>query len=840
MYALSYPELFDPFLENLVANVPGAIYQSVLYPEGKHELVYLNACACNLFGLDSEAIGQTVNLLWDRVHPDDSLLLQMEVASAVRYLQPLRWQGRIISSKGKIKRVQWTAKPQKLVNQQVVWYGLILEIAQTDERSATSARGDRQRAARALKESERRFRAIFNSTFGFMTILSAEGKIEQANQTILDFAGVELEEIVDRPLWKTRWWGSSQERQQQLKKAIATAAMGKFVRYEAEILGANDTVITIDFSLKPVCDSCGKVVLLIAEGRDISDRKRAARALKESERRFRAIFNSTFGFITILSAEGKIEQANQTILDFAGVELEEIVDRPLWETRWWGSSQERQQRLKQAITTAATGKFVRYEAEILGGDDTAIAIDFSLKPVFDSCGQVVLLIAEGRDISERKALEQALVWRDELWNAFFCSAPVGMKILDNQLRYVQVNPALAQMNGLGIEEHLGKKIAEVLPCLEFTAQELLQTVLSKGHTISEQEVSGETPKQPGVLRHWMVSYFPLTAEDRQPRGVGGVVMEITDRKRAEEAQQKSEALLKEKNQELEQTLADLKRTQSQLIQAEKMSSLGQMVAGVAHEINNPVNFIYGNLSYAEDYMKDLLELVELYDRHNVQPHPVIAQKMKEMEIDFLRADLPKLLQSMKVGAERIREIVKSLRTFSRLDEAEVKEIDIHEGIDSTLMILRNRLKAKPDRPCVTIVKDYGNLPQVECFAGQLNQVFMNILANALDAIEDCQNGAACEVKSIMVPTIEIQTGVKDSDTIEIRISDNGPGMTETVKQRLFDPFFTTKPVGQGTGLGLSISYQIIVERHGGSLQCFSTPGEGTEFAIAIPIKQSSC
>ncbi len=267
-----------------------------------------------------------------------------------------------------------------------------------------------------------------------------------------------------------------------------------------------------------------------------------------------------------------------------------------------------------------------------------------------------------------------------------------------------------------------------------------------------------------------------------------------------------------------------------------MSSLGQMVA---HEINNPVNFIYGNLTHAEEYIKNLLEIIGLYDRHYPQPHPDIAAEIEEMELDFVREDLPNLLKSMKVGAERIREIVKSLRTFSRLDEAEVKNIDLHDGIDSTLMILHNRLKAQPNHPGIEVVKNYGNLPQVECYAGQLNQVFMNILANAIDALEDCQHGfdISCFRENIRNPQIQIHTA-RAGSRVQIRIADNSPGIPESVKQRLFDPFFTTKPVGKGTGLGLSISYQIVVDKHCGQMECFSTPGQGTKFVIDIPIKQS--
>ncbi|MEG4281640.1 AAA family ATPase [Microcoleus sp. A006_D1] len=322
----------------------------------------------------------------------------------------------------------------------------------------------------------------------------------------------------------------------------------------------------------------------------------------------------------------------------------------------------------------------------------------------------------------------------------------------------------------------------------------------------------------------------------------GTVQEITERKLAEDALRLSEGQLREKAAQLEVTLGELRSTQTQLIQTEKMSSLGQLVAGVAHEINNPINFIYGNVVHTSEYSSDLLRLIELYQQSYPNPTPEIVAETEDIDLGFIQEDLPKMLQSMQVGVDRVRNIVLSLRNFSRLDEADMKPVDIHSGIDSTLLILQHRLKKDDVGHGIEVVKEYGELPKVSCYASGLNQVFMNVLSNAIDAVE---LGVGIEEKTarlenplspIFERKIVIRTEVCDRDFVKISIANNGPGMTEEVRTRVFDPFFTTKAVGKGTGLGLSISYQIVVEKHGGKLMCISAPNQGAEFAIEIPVQ----
>ncbi|MBD2178297.1 PAS domain-containing protein [Pseudanabaena sp. FACHB-1998] len=328
--------------------------------------------------------------------------------------------------------------------------------------------------------------------------------------------------------------------------------------------------------------------------------------------------------------------------------------------------------------------------------------------------------------------------------------------------------------------------------------------------------------------------------------------DITARIASEALIRASEEKYRLQAEKLENALQELKSTQSQLIQAEKMSGLGQLVAGIAHEINNPVNFIYGNLSYASNYTNDLLNLIETYRTHYPEPCEAVRDKLEEIDIDFLAQDFLKLINSIRVGAERIQGIVQSLNKFSRSDEAGCKYVDIHEGIDSTLMILQSRLKANPNRPEILVERIYSDIPMVECYAGQINQVFMNLLTNAIDALEeDAQENGIWKLiddrpqwisKNDKISKILIQTELledgQNSDRLLIKIADNAKGIPDDLRNRLFDLFFTTKPVGKGTGLGLSIAYQIVTENHGGKLYFNSEIDKGTEFVMEIPLQQS--
>ena len=440
-------------------------------------------------------------------------------------------------------------------------------------------------------------------------------------------------------------------------------------------------------------------------------------------------------------------------------------------------------------------------------------------------------LATLRDVTDRKRAEEML-W---LYDRAMAATSTGVTISDAtnpEHPIIYCNRAFESMTGYRREEIIGKNCRFLQG--SDTDSEALEIIRQALKTDSECQVILKNYRKDGTAFWNALSISPVRDRTGKLTHFIGVQRDITHRKQAEEALQNSEAQSRKQSAQLAAALDELKTTHSQLVQSEKMSSLGLLIAGVAHEINNPVSFIHGNLAYLKDYAQDLLHLLALYQQHYPNPIPEIQQEREDNELDFLAEDLPKILSSMSIGVERICQIVQSLRNFSRHDDSQMKPVNLHEGIDSTLLILNHRLKGNGEMPPIEIIKQYGNLPSVECFAGPINQVFMNILSNAIDALDDPNSQLTFEEMSEKLSQIKICTEVV-GNFVEINISDNGPGITEEVKLRIFDTFFTTKPIGKGTGMGLSISYQIIVERHKGKLYCTSELGKGTEFIIKMPI-----
>jgi len=568
---------------------------------------------------------------------------------------------------------------------------------------------------------------------------------------------------------------------------------------------------------------------------DISDvyeelrlRKAAEAALSQQEAQYRSIFETVSDGITVVDLDtGKIVVANPAFYQMHGYSQAEFLQLSPTDFVHIDSLQ----RFGEFIHTIKNGGEFHTQAVDIRKDGTDFEIEVTGK-LLDYNGKPHALSVV-RDISDRKLAEQEqrrLLTILEATTDIVCMTDAagnncylnkaGQKILDI--------PA-SETNNFHISEVIGISILE-----EFQNQIIPTAVREEiwsGESIFRCRNGEEFPVSQVLIahknEHGEVEFFSSIARD------------IRDR-------QHIEVQLRQQAEDLAQALEELQRTQAQMIQAEKMSSLGQLVAGIAHEINNPVNFIHGNLRYLEEHTQDLLRLVHLYQTSNVpkfqngscdsvlaEPPNALQTLCEEIDLEYIQEDLPKILNSMKVGTQRIRQIVLSLRNFSRMDEAEFKAVDIHEGIDSTLMILQNRLKQKPELPGIRVIKNYSSLPLVECYAGQLNQVFINILANAIDALEQRIEN------EVFIPTITIDTALIDSDWVKIAIADNGLGMPEKVEKQVFNPFFTTKPVGKGTGMGMSISYQIIAEKHTGKLECHSKLGQGTEFVITIPIRNRS-
>jgi PAS domain S-box-containing protein len=439
------------------------------------------------------------------------------------------------------------------------------------------------------------------------------------------------------------------------------------------------------------------------------------------------------------------------------------------------------------------------------------------------CTQAAISLENARLYEQEQQKSREMAQKEAEYRSIFESVNDGLSISDLETgETVAVNPVLCQMYGYSQEEWL-----ELTP-VDFMHPDSLHLFSSFLETLNlgkEFYAQGLSRRKDGSYFDFEVKAVPFIYQEKL-RGLT-IVRDISDRKAAEN-------LIQEKNKALEQTLTQLQQSQAQVVQSEKMSALGNLVAGVAHEVNNPIGFLNGSINNAKDYVQDLLDYIALYQQHHPDAALPVQEKAEEIDLEFLGEDLPKLLDSMQGATNRIKSISTSLRTFSRADTEQKVSANLHEGIDSTLLILKYRLKANENRSAIEVIQDYGDLPTIQCFPGQLNQVFMNILANAIDVLDESNIGRSFAEIQANPNKITIKTSIEDNQ-VKISIADNGKGMSEEVKQKIFDHLFTTKGVGKGTGLGLAIARQIVVKKHGGSLEVKSELGRGSEFCIRLAI-----
>ncbi len=842
---------YEARFQRVAKTLPGVVYQYRQYPNPAEDVfTYISPACRDIYELEPEAVLKNSQLMWEMIHPEDRAGFARSFTHAAQKGKEWRYEWRIITPSGQLKWVQGVAKMTQHRDCAIVWDGVILEITER----------------KLADESMRQQIEMLDLANDCIMIRDLNDKIQywnQGSQRLYGWTQAEVQGKHIHSFLQTRF-------PESLSEIMASCLRAGHWRGELIHTKRDGSQVVVESRWTLQRDAQKNPRAILELNTDISDRKQAEEALKNSEARFRTTFEQAAVGVGHVNFEGRFIRINQRFCDIAGYSKEEMLSLTFQEITH-PQDLEIDVNLSQQVKQEQISHY-SIEKRYLRKDNTLIWVNLTV--AMEQEGSYWIAVVE--DISERKKSEAARleseakllekVEREKLLNRLTSQIRNSLDLntilqtlvaelhrllnLDHcyflwqqteptpvwACVYEAKRPHLNSFLGTYPIEEASPLQRKLLDMETISCDDLVQSpdpcwhniYLEVGFTSFFSVPVRKSNGNLGVIccanlsepRPWKASEIDLLSAVRECLEIAIFQAELYNEATA-------------RSQELEQTLKQLQKAQTQLIQSEKMASLGQLVAGIAHEINNPTSFIFGNIIHAREYLSDLLEVVDLYETQYPNPVTAISDKAEGVDLEYLKKDFPKLLDSMEQGAVRIRQIVTSLRTFSRFDEAPFKDVDIHSGIESALMILTNRLNSQSNRPKIEVIRTYETLPKVECFASELNQVFMNILTNAIDAIEDAyRHRDRTEAGKIW-----IQTQVVEGDSVAIQIKDNGCGIPENSLPRLFDPFFTTKPIGQGTGLGLATSYQIAVDRHKGQLKCSSQLGIGTEFIIEIPIHQ---